>query len=171
MHIPMIIITNSEMTSRSCFLKIHFTVCTTPANIRPPKMNKLKALKNINTLFNSNHRPCLDVHIIPVMLVYYQVPIPISTCEIKFLHNCRFSKPIDNSVHFYSSLFSKNERRCSGACTRDPLVREYQMLSYLSYTSLLIITCVFSASYSGLFIGKSPSLGLLASFLAILIQL
>lgn len=38
------------------------------------------------------------------------------------------------------------------------LVREYQMLSYLSYTSLLIIIIDFSASYSGLFIGKFSSL-------------
>ena len=105
---------------------MHFTVCITPANIRPPKMNKLKALKNINTLFNSHHHPCLDVHIIPVMLVYYQVSIPISTCEIKFLHDCRFSKPIDNSVHFDSSYFSKNERRCKRDMNPHLWYREYQ---------------------------------------------
>ena len=72
----------------------------------------LSLLQRIIMLFNSHHHPCLDVHIIPVMLVYYQVPIPISTCEIKFLHNSRFSEPIDHSLHFNSSYFSKNERRC-----------------------------------------------------------
>ena len=93
-----------------------FMVCTTPATIAAPKRHKLKALKNINMhigiLFNSHHHPCLDVHIIPVMLVYYQVSIPISICVIKFLHDCRFSKPIDNSVHFNSSLqFAKKIKR------------------------------------------------------------
>ena len=158
MHIPMIIITNSEIKSISCFLKIHFTVCTTPANIRPPKMNKLKVLKNINTLFNSHHHPCLDVHIIPVMLVYYQVSIPISTCEIKFLHNCRFSKPIDNSVHFDSSYFSKNERRCKWDMDPHLWYGDTSALLLCYYASLLIISYVFSASYSGLFIGKFSSL-------------
>ena len=85
-----------------------------------------KPLTRIIMLFNSHHHPCLDVHIIPVMLVYYQVPIPISTCEIKFLHNCRFSKPIDNSVHFDSSYFSKNEKEMQMGYGPTSLVWGYQ---------------------------------------------
>ena len=108
MHIPMIIITNSEIKSISCFLKIHFTVCTTPANIRPPKMNKLKVLKNINTLFNSNHRPCLKVGIILMVLVYNDVAVPIATSVKQFVQDSWFSEPIDNSLHFnFLLIFEK----------------------------------------------------------------
>ena len=142
-----------------------FMVCTTPATIAAPKRNKLKALKNINTyigiLFNPHHHPCLDVHIIPVMLVYYQVSIPISTCEIKFLHDCRFSKPIDNSVHFDSSYFSKNERRCKWDMDPHLWYGDTSALLLCYYASLLIIIIDFSASYSGLFIGKFSSLFIL----------
>lgn len=121
-------------------------------------MSMFKPLTRIIMLFNSHHHPCLDVHIIPVMLVYYQVPIPISTCEIKFLHNCRFSKPIDNSVHFDSSYFSKNERRCKWDMDPHLWYGDTSALLLCYYASLLIIIFDFCANYSGLFIGKFSSL-------------
>ena len=144
---------------------MHLNVCITPATIAAPKINKLNALKNINmhvnTLFNSHHHPCLDVHIILVMLVYYQVSIPISTCVIKFLHDSWFSKPIDNSVHFDSSYFSKNERRCKWDMNPHLWYGDTSALLLCYYASLLIIIIDFSASYSGLFIGKFSSLFIL----------
>ena len=135
MHMPMIIITNSEIKSRSCFLKIHFTVCITPAAIRQPKMNKLRALKNINTLFNSNHHPRLAVYIVFMALIDNKVTVKHARSINKFGHYGWFSKPIDYSFHFKLLLFKKNERKCNGTRTRTCGIGNTAALPIMPYIS------------------------------------